>query len=788
MLADLVNKIFKKRNKKIIDNVNELAKKYGVNQPVSSDEKEAYDNKKMHEIVSNTINAIKDKITDDNKEIETVDNVAFQNLEDKKNDAVSDNVNGNENKNEFEYEGDIEILDFLDLKEEVEATKDESIIEEKSISIEESTDIADLPDYKNKNKKEKNEFSANVDDSVKSSNRNYYYIDKLLTYRQIEFMVLFVNGLSRSEISNYYEVAYDTVKKAIQDVKERLNLTDDYELIETFKKDYSMTLRYIDILEKYKLNSSSKREQLANSYNTTPEKKSEDDLIKETIYYLNDEKNKINKFAKARYIGDGTKKNNKIIVLPGSFMNKDVVITKKWLDCPWIEEARQDILLSNSVREIKNIYFFVEPFELNSPNLCACILLGYITTNAWNEWKDDGGNTLEQNFDRKLLQENFDMSIKEDDGRKNRAVKTTIYQKDEHYVNPFSANDEHNVKNVLLQSFKNGYHINSFIDFEKFKMNYENFSYAENDLNEYLKYYYPIYNDIVIILADEEINQIKNIIEYYNKKILSFDLLFNNNIHKLYSLRVYNIDMLKAIIQDYYPYFKYRDNYAILSSNLTLKEILDNGYIEFADGHIGEELGTNDILEGVANIIGFTFDNVKNYAAGPNFYKYNLDNLSKESIAYYSAYPKLFYQVKQGTYLVIGQDEKNLEVFGCDNIENQNANVSKDRVQNHSLPKYDEKVEKFINWAITQKNQLGTNFLERVIRRTYVYRLINCPRKLILNIPIKERDIFSITDLNKYKLLVEEFRNAPNYKNVPPFNPELSLYERYLQHLESEDE
>lgn len=68
---------------------------------------------------------------------------------------------------------------------------------------------------------------------------------------QFKYMTLFSIGLSRKEIAEYFNVAYDTVKKALQSVCIKYGFSTAEEYITTFKKQYSETKEYNDIINKY---------------------------------------------------------------------------------------------------------------------------------------------------------------------------------------------------------------------------------------------------------------------------------------------------------------------------------------------------------------------------------------------------------------------------------------------------------------------------------------------------------------------------------------------------------
>ena len=68
---------------------------------------------------------------------------------------------------------------------------------------------------------------------------------------QFRYMVLFCNGITRREISEYYNVEYDTVKKSLQVVSKNYNAELAEECKEQFKKDYENTEEYQQIIKEY---------------------------------------------------------------------------------------------------------------------------------------------------------------------------------------------------------------------------------------------------------------------------------------------------------------------------------------------------------------------------------------------------------------------------------------------------------------------------------------------------------------------------------------------------------
>lgn len=68
---------------------------------------------------------------------------------------------------------------------------------------------------------------------------------------QFKYMVLFSEGISRKEIAEYYNVAYDSVKKALHKVCDKYFSDNVDECVSTFKKMYSQNEKYKNIYKNY---------------------------------------------------------------------------------------------------------------------------------------------------------------------------------------------------------------------------------------------------------------------------------------------------------------------------------------------------------------------------------------------------------------------------------------------------------------------------------------------------------------------------------------------------------
>lgn len=68
---------------------------------------------------------------------------------------------------------------------------------------------------------------------------------------QMKYMTLYSNGVTRKDISDYYNVAYDTVKKSLQTVAEKYNVKSVDDCKTSFIKEYSDKSQYKNILDHY---------------------------------------------------------------------------------------------------------------------------------------------------------------------------------------------------------------------------------------------------------------------------------------------------------------------------------------------------------------------------------------------------------------------------------------------------------------------------------------------------------------------------------------------------------
>ena len=103
----------------------------------------------------------------------------------------------------------------------------------------------------NRNNIKDNNISSNsLDESLKKD----LLIDEKVDIwgpSQFKYMSLYSNGISRKQIAEYFDVAYDTVKKSLQVVARNYHMLTVDECIEKFKNEYQFSDEYQQILKDY---------------------------------------------------------------------------------------------------------------------------------------------------------------------------------------------------------------------------------------------------------------------------------------------------------------------------------------------------------------------------------------------------------------------------------------------------------------------------------------------------------------------------------------------------------
>lgn len=217
---------------------------------------------------------------------------------------------------------------------------------------------------------------------LKTEEYNLNY-DRNITNQQLpekEFLyaTLFAHGVSRSEIAEYCNVAYDTVKKSLQNVFRKY---DEYD-ISLFKEKFK--------IENYEKQNYQKQISEFESWR----KKTNETFNSNEYIYLKDKSNNMI-IATAVYMGGGLENSNDILVFKGSHMNVEISIDKKWLDNPVIAAERNRLIIDGVVKlDESNRYVFVKNQLFVSPDIGTPVLLGYSIENSWQEWENIHGKKL----------------------------------------------------------------------------------------------------------------------------------------------------------------------------------------------------------------------------------------------------------------------------------------------------------------------------------------------------------------------------------------------------------
>lgn len=96
------------------------------------------------------------------------------------------------------------------------------------------------------NKHSKNNINDNT-----TNNNSLNTGDVIWGPSQFRYMVLYSEGINRKDISEYFNVAYDTVKKSLQAVSKNYNVLTADSCIVEFKKEYKQSENYQEIINKY---------------------------------------------------------------------------------------------------------------------------------------------------------------------------------------------------------------------------------------------------------------------------------------------------------------------------------------------------------------------------------------------------------------------------------------------------------------------------------------------------------------------------------------------------------
>lgn len=121
--------------------------------------------------------------------------------------------------------------------------------------------------------------------------------------------------------------------------------------------------------------------------------------IDAVIVNLKDKRGNI--IIRAEYVGKGTrsKKNNELLVLPGSLFAKRERRNVKWKENPWVEASRIDILKGGYLDDYSDShYIFRKKYVFTSPNKALSVCLGVIVTYGWTQLINNEGKSLNKIF------------------------------------------------------------------------------------------------------------------------------------------------------------------------------------------------------------------------------------------------------------------------------------------------------------------------------------------------------------------------------------------------------
>lgn len=164
-------------------------------------------------------------------------------------------------------------------------------------------------------------------------------------------------------------------------------------------------------------------------------------------------KNKKGAFVAKGYILNPDSKRPGLMLKAGSRMYKKVKISKKWKDCPWIEASRTELINNNLVDDVDTDYFVLtKDVHFSSPNRAACAMLGYITTNAWHDFVNDEGLTLDQVY-RNSKKNNHNVKYERKNKQHNTSHRLDIYNRTspDAVANSIERSIYQNAKEIVLE-------------------------------------------------------------------------------------------------------------------------------------------------------------------------------------------------------------------------------------------------------------------------------------------------------------------------------------------------
>lgn len=180
---------------------------------------------------------------------------------------------------------------------------------------------------------------------------------------QFRYMVLYSEGINRKDISEYFNVAYDTVKKSLQTVSKNYNVLTADSCIDEFKKEYKQSENYQEIINKYY---SDKNIKIIEKQKFKPENSENSEISK---FSDNTKKSQQTKLSESL-----NKKDSDLFINELNQSNIKIIDNREKSDIIWIiyEEGIQE-----EVTKLINKYNFKSSFERR----------GSIVTNNKAAWR-----------------------------------------------------------------------------------------------------------------------------------------------------------------------------------------------------------------------------------------------------------------------------------------------------------------------------------------------------------------------------------------------------------------